>query len=464
MSGETPTHDAERTDQSVADDAGRTGFVPAFGQYFPESLVGAVFLAGLALVATAPFLEPLTQLEVFATGFYDLFALQMFLILFWVLSAAVVEAPRVGAVLDGVADVLPTSQRGIVFSTGAPSLALGWVNWALGLIAGVLVGQKLCRRARAEGTAVHYPLVLTGALLALVVTNQGLSSPGALLMADGSGVANVVAEDAGSVSMSSFVLHPVNLVSTAVFVATLPLLLVWLAPDEESEIEPLAERNRVLEGSIAETLSHYVPARDHDDWQLGDRLENSRLISLATVAVGLASAGWHFGTGGALTLPWLAFTLVVLGLLVQGPPMAFREKTEDATRWANHVAIPFLLYASVVALLTEADLYGPIGDAIASTGVPGAASYVVAFVLGLLVPDPASVWVLQGPALAAADVDLAVSLIATMYGAGVSNLWLAFLFAGILSIRGFDWREFATYAAIVTLYVSAVVLGLLLVV
>ncbi|ELY57910.1 hypothetical protein [Natronococcus jeotgali] len=50
-----------------------------------------------------------------------------------------------------------------------------------------------------------------------------------------------------------------------------------------------------------------------------------------------------------------------------------------------------------------------------------------------------------------------------MYGAGVSNLWLAFLFASVLSIYGFDGREFATYAAAVTAYVSVVVVGLLLV-
>ncbi|ELY51733.1 hypothetical protein [Natronolimnohabitans innermongolicus] len=45
----------------------------------------------------------------------------------------------------------------------------------------------------------------------------------------------------------------------------------------------------------------------------------------------------------------------------------------------------------------------------------------------------------------------------------LSNLWLAFLFASILSVRGFDWREFATYAAVVTAYVTVVVVGLLLV-
>ena len=451
------------SETSTRTDASRDAFVPAIGQYFPEPFVNALALAALALVATIPYLDPITQLELFATGFFELFTVQMMLILFWVLGASVVESPRAGAVLDAIANALPTSQRGVVYATGFVSLLLGWINWAFGLIGGVLIGQRLCRRARENGTAVHYPAVLTGGLLALVTMNQGPSSPGGLMMADESGLANFMVDDVGAIALGEFVFHPVNLVSSAVFVLTLPLVLVWLTPDEEAEIETLDNRDRILSGSIADTLDHYSPGVPPEEWELGDRLENSEIITGIAVVVGVVSFGWHYATGGGLTLPWLMFTLMILGLAVQGPPMAFREKTEDATKWANHVAIPFLLYAAVVALLGESGLYEAVGDVIAGSGLPHIASFVVAFILGLLVPDPGSVWVIQGPVVAAAEVDLVPSLVAAMYGAGVSNLWLAFLFAGLLSIYGFDWREFATYAAVITGYVAAVVLALLVV-
>jgi short-chain fatty acids transporter len=456
--------DAADTDRETETDL-RTAFVPTFGKYFPESLVGALLLAVLAIVATVPELEATTQLELLGGGFYvyDLFALHMLLLLYWILSASAVESPRVGAAFDRFAALLPTSQGGVIYATAVVSLALGWLNWALGLIGGILLGQRLCRRARENGTAVHYPSVLTGGLLALVVANQGPSSPGALIAADDTGLANVMVDGVGTIGMSEFLLHPMNLAPTLLFVLTLPLLLVRLAPDDDGEIEPLEDRDRVLEGSIAETLDHYAPVRDPVDWEPGDRLENAESLTWIVVAIGIASLGWHFGTGGALTLPWLAFGLVVVGLAVQGPPMAFREKTEDATRWTNHMAIPFLLYAATFALLMEAELYPQLGEALAATGLPYVGSYVAAFALGLLVPDPGSLWLLQGPAVAAAGVEEVPALVATMYGAGVSNLWLAFLFASVLSIYGFDWREFATYAAAVTLYVSAVVLGLLVV-
>lgn len=442
--------------ETEADPAEADSFVPFFGRFFPESLALSVLLALLALAVTTPYLGTLEQFELFSTGFYDLFALQMALILYWVLSATVVEAPPVGALFDRIAGLIPTGQTAIVYATGAIALAFGWVNWALGLVGGVLIGRRLCRRAHEEGVAVHYPSVLTAGLLSLVLANQGPSSPGALLMADAelAEMTGFLVDSAGAVGMAEFVLAPANLVPGLVLVTTLPLLLVVLAPDAEADRREL-RTDPLLDGDIAATLDHYtLPTRS--EYTAADFLEQSRLISMAAVAIGLVSAGIHFATGGSLTLLWLLFCLMILGLLVHVRPMAFRSKTTDATRWANHVAIPFMLYAVVFALLSGAGLYGAIGEVLAATAF---GPFLASLGLGLLVPDPASVWVIVGPALVAGEAELLASLVTVMYGAGLSNLWLGFLFLGVLSVRGFDPREFVRHAAAVTGYVSLVVLA-----
>lgn len=450
-------HTAEEADGGGE---GSDEFVPFLGRYFPESLALSVLLALLALVGTIPFLAPLDQLELFTTGFYDLFALQMALILFWVLSATVVEARPVGALFDHLAALVPTTQPAIVYATGAIALAFGWVNWALGLVGGVLIGRRLCRRAREEGVTVHYPAVLTAGLLSLVLANQGLTSPGALLMADVAmaEMTGVFADSAGAVGMSEFALAPANVVSSLVLLLTLPLVLVALAPSDRIDRRELGDGS-LLDGTIRSTLEHYtLPTRS--EYTAADFLEQSRLISMVAVVIGVASAVIHFATGGALTLLWSLFCLIVLGLLVHVRPMAFRSKTTDATRWANHVAIPFMLYAIVFALLSGAELYAPIGSALETSAL---APLAASFGLGLVIPDPASVWVIVGPALIASGTDLVISLTAVMYGAGLSNLWLGFLFCGILSVRGFDWRLFTKYATVLSVYVLAVVSTALLV-
>ncbi|KYH25152.1 short chain fatty acid transporter [Halalkalicoccus paucihalophilus] len=445
---------ATRHTETDAQDGTDAGFVPFLGRFFPESLALAVLLALVALFVTTPYLPAFQQVETFTTGFYQLFAVQMALILYWVLSATVVESRPVGELFDRIAGLIPTSQTTIVYSTGVLALALGWVNWALGLLGGVFVGRRLCRRAHEEGIAIHYPAVLTAGLLSLVLANQGPTSPGALLMADTrlAEMSGFLA-DSGPLSMAEFLLAPANLVPSVVLVLTLPLLLVVLAPDAKTDRTEL-EDGAILEGSIGETFDHYsLPSQD--GYTVADRLEQSRLISGLAVVIGLGSIGLYAATGGGLTLLWLLFSLMILGLLVHTRPMAFRSKTTHATRWANHVAIPFMLYAVVFALLSAAGLYGAIGDALGG-GTVG--PFLAALGLGLLIPDPASVWVVVGPALIATGSDLVGSVVAVMYGAGLSNLWLGFLFCGILSIRGFDWREFVRYAAVITVYVSVVVL------
>jgi short subunit fatty acids transporter len=455
---------------TTADDTARNdeeGFVPYLSRFYPDALTLAAVLGVLALLVTFPYLGVVEQLELFATGFFELFTVQMPLILFWVLSAAVVESRWGGRFLDRVAGLLPAdSQTKVIYATGVVALLFGWINWALGLIGAVLIGHRLCRRAEDNGVRVHYPTVLTAGLLALVIMNQGLSSPGALLMAEASGTTNfLVNPEQGRlvVDMSAFLTHPANLVSSLLLVVTLPLLLVALAPSKKDDRRPVSAFTSVLDGSIAETLDHHTPP-PREEWEVADRLEQSPVVSVVAFLLGAASVVAYFATGGALTMLWLLFALMMLGVLVQVRPMAFVEKTRDTTRWANHVAIPFLLYAGVYALLAEAGLYTAIGNALSATGLTQVSSYVVAFVLGLFVPDPGSVWVLQGPALVAVNADLVPSVVSVMYGAGVSNLWLGFLFVGLVaSADGFDWREYLRYAAAVTAYVSAVVIVLLIV-
>lgn len=450
---------ATDTDDAVGTPSGSDRFVPFIGRFFPESLGLAVVLALLALLGSLASLDPLAAVEHFATGFFELFQLQMALILLWVLSATVVWSRPVGGLLDRLVGALPTSQPAAIYATGVVALLFGWVNWALGLVGGVLVAQRLCRRAAADGERVHYPAVLTAALLSLVVTNQGLSSPGGLLMSDEEGTTNLLVDAAGSLRMGEFLLAPVNLVPSAVLVFTLPLLLVVLAPGDEADRTELPDVETVLDGTIAETLDYYTPPADQDT--VADRLEQSPALSLTAVAIGAVSLGAHFAFGGALTMLWLLFALMMAGLLVHWRPMAFRSKTTHATRWANHLAIPFLLYAAAHVLLREAGLYAPMGDALVSAG-SGVASFLAAVGVGLLVPDPGSTWVLLGPAVAA-DLELVRAVTAVMFGAGLSNLWLGFLFAGILGVRGFAYREFVKYAGVISAYAALVVIGSLLV-
>lgn len=117
------------TADDTAQNDNQEGFVSYLSRFYPNALTLAAVLGVLALLVTLPYLGVVEQLELFATGFFDLFTVQMPLILFWVLSAAVVESRWGGRFLDRVAGVLPANSQGkMIYATGAIALLFGWIN------------------------------------------------------------------------------------------------------------------------------------------------------------------------------------------------------------------------------------------------------------------------------------------------------------------------------------------------
>lgn len=475
-------------------------FVAAFERYYPGPLVVSLLLVVAVTLITAPVLAPVDQLGIVATGFYDLLVVQLALILWWVLSVTLVVSSGVGrgldGLVDGLADRITRSPARVVGATAVIALSLGWVNWALGLIGGVYVGQKLCRLADERGVAVHYPAVLTAGLLGLVLANQGPTSPGGLLMADsllGTGdisgdlypgeAATGDGEEAEQittvedydgffgffgiedpVAFSTFLLHPTNLVATLVLLVTIPLLLVKLQPTEN--VRTIEETGDLLvTGDIRTRLTEYSPP-PREEWTFSDRVENSWPLAVGTGLFGMLYVVWYVWSGHSPSLLWLLFALIVLGLIVHRVPQAFIDQCTTASRWAIAIGLPFVFYAAVIVMVHEADLASSVGGTLGSAPASALPAYLLAFVVGVLVPDPGSVWLIVGPILEAATGDLVASLVVTMFAAGISNLWLGFLFLGIFASRidGFDWREFTYYAAAISVYASAVVVGVALLV
>jgi short subunit fatty acids transporter len=447
------------TESAATEDEHEKRFTPFFGKFFPESLTLAILLALITVVLTSPFIDVTTQLRQLSLGWAELLAVNMAIILWWLLPVTIVESPRFGRVLDSIASFVPaSSQSSVIYSIGFISLLFGWINWAFGLIGGILIGQRVCKKAEENDTVVHYPLVLTASLLALIIANQGITSPGGLLMT--AEETNFIAEEVGTLSISSFVLEPINLISSILLIVTLPAVLVLLAPTEEN-VKSIESYEELPSSSISDTLNHYTPP-EIDASVVADKIENSQAISvIAFFLGGFSILSYFIFESGNVTILWYLFTLMILGLVFQKYPMAFVEKTNSAAKWANHVAIPFIFYAGIFALLRESGLRETVGSVIASVGGEISLSFIIAFVVGLFVPDPGWLWVIEGPVLVSAGADTTHALIAVMYGAGLSNLWLGFLFASLLSINGFSWREYTKYASAITIYVALIVLGVI---
>jgi|GEM_PF-4288506 len=424
-------------------------FVHFFGKFFPESMTLAVILSILALIITIPHLGAIKQLELISTGFFDFFSLQMALILWWMLSAVVIESEIVGRLLDKITQVVPLEEKYIISFIAIFSLVIGWINWAFGLIPAILMGHKLCLKAKEKNIKVHYPAVLFASLLALISGAVGLTSPGALTLTDGT-IHQVAFLDLPTLSITEFALARANIASFAMMLVGVPIIILLLTKKEKTEIK---DEESIIQKNIRNTLKPLeIPPKE--EWIPANYLEYTPLLSIIAFVIGSISIGWAW-IQSDVTMLGVLFALMMVGLLIQKNPATFTKKTTDSTKWAAHMAVPFLLYGGVYALLSESGIYLNLAGMLETLPITG--SYITAFITGLIVPDPGSLWLLVSPILSEA-VEITTSVTLAMYASGVSNIWLGFLFAGILSIKGFDWREYVRYAFTITVYVSAVVL------
>lgn len=435
-----------------------SGYEGTAEEYYPGPVAMSLVLVLGIVVATAGRLDAFEQAGAITTGFHELLTLQLALVFWWFLSVSAVESRRVGAVADRLADALAplaTGHSRVVATTAAVALVLGVVNWALGLFVGLFVGRRLYARAKENGVAVDYTPVVVAALSSLVVANQGLSAPAGLVLAD-DGFVNVLAGTVGTVPFGAFLLHPANVLATGFLVVTLPLVIARVgAIDDEGDDDA-----SVSESSIAERFTAYRPPSG--ELTPAERLENSRPLGYLVGGVGLLSAGWHFLTGGEATITWLLFVLLMVAVVAHDYPQGFVEKTTNATSWTLPVAIPFVFYAAGYVMLADSGLAVAVGDSLVA---PVVTTYLGSLGLGLLVPDPGSVWLLVAPFAASAGADAATVAVASSFGSGVSNLWLGFVFLGLFapSSGGLSTRTFVRIAGVVTMYTSFVVLVALLV-
>ncbi|OKY77814.1 MAG: Short chain fatty acids transporter [Candidatus Methanohalarchaeum thermophilum] len=419
-----------------------TSFVTFLGGYFPESMTLAVLLSIIVLLGSLTSIKLLEALELFSTGFFNFLELQMSLILWWMLPAIVVESERTGIILDKITEKIPPKEKYIVLITFILAFFLGWVNWAFGLITSILVGQKLCIKAKNNGNKINYHIILFISLLSLISGNIGITSPGALILTE-----NYL--EITNISIINFALNVQNLIIFSSMFLLLPLLYYHSTGKENKEI---SERDLIINTSIKEKLKHHnIPPKD--SWVPADYLEYSSLLSIIAFLIGTTSITWAW-IHGNITMLGILFAILMLALISQKNPVAFMEKGADSTKWSLHLAIPFLLYAGTYSLLTKATLYTPIKNLL--NGIPVIGSYLIALGAGILIPDPGSLWFLLSPLSEVAGV--LNSLITTMYAAGISNIWLGFIFIGILGIKGFNWKEYIEYALLTTVYLSIVII------
>ncbi|WP_100330248.1 short-chain fatty acid transporter [Bacillus xiapuensis] len=421
-------------------------------RYLPDPFIFVIiltfFVAGLALLLTDS--GPSQLVEYWGGGFWDLLAFAMQMVLVLVTGHALASSPLFKKGLGQLASI-PRSPGQAIILVSLISLAACWINWGFGLVIGALFAKEIAKRME----AVDYRLLIASAYSGFVIWHGGLSGSVPLTIATSGHFSEKVI---GVVPTSETLFSTYNLVIVAALFAVIPVMNRLMMPGKDQTVA--VDRSLLEEKDVERTAA----AREKTP---ADRLENSRLISLATGLLGLLFLIFYVQEEGLnLNLDIVNFIFLFLGILLHGTPKRFLEAVGNAVKGGSGIIIQFPFYAGLMGIMVSSGLADVLSEAFVSISTEDTFHVLVFWSAGLVnffVPSGGGQWAVQAPVMLEAaqtmDVSLSKTAMAVAWGDAWTNMIQPFWALPALAIAGLKAKDIMGFC-LITLLVSGVVISL----
>jgi short-chain fatty acids transporter len=420
-------------------------FVRVVERWMPDPFLFCLLLTVLAYLLALRLTPsgPLALVGYWYDGLWTIlpFAMQMILVL---LTGCVLASSRpVRRLLEWMA-ALPHSQgSAIVLLTLASALA-ALLHWGFALVASALLAREMGRRV----PRCDFGFLVAGAYSGFVIWHSGLSGSIPLVSATAGSPMNYIARHTGVVvtPLAATLFSLPNLALVAATLVLLPLMFRLMMPRGE-QIRPIDP------ALLAEPEHEPEAAADPADPTPAQRLERSRWAMLALVALGAVFLAHHFGREGfALDLNVVILLFLVLGMLLHGRPVAYVRAFNHAARLAGPLALQYPLYGGIMGLMTGSGLGKLISEgfvAIASPASFPVLTFLSAALINMFIPSGGGQWVVQGPIMVPAAVELGVSpaltAMAVAFGDQNTNMLQPFWALPVLAVARLSVRDIMGY-------------------
>ena len=414
-----------------------------------------IFLAGW-LVGGASLVDCIGY---WGDGFWVLLEFGMQMCLMLVAGYLLASSPLVKRLLDLLTSLFHTPRNAIA-GLALLSMALSWVNWALGIVGGAVLARLLARRV----PQLDLRLIVAVAYLGLGCTwHAGLSASAPLLVAT---PGHFLEGEIGLIPTELTIFHPFNLLLTLAVLISLTLLVSQLARWTPLSPEQALAQRAGLGGDEspkpASALSRKRP-------------------SLASV---LDRGYWLNGLLGACGLAWVVttwldnqlqvtfnsinFLLLFLGIALHPSPDSVGRSAKEAVTFVHGIILQFPFYAGMFGIIKGTGLSEILGNAFVSIASARTLPLLVYWYSGIVnyfVPSGGSKWAIEAPYLVAAAENLGVPInqvvLAYAWGDMATNLLHPFWALPLITATGLEFREILGYGIVVfCFYFSLVSLAL----
>lgn len=417
-------------------------FVKLMRNYLPNPFTLAwlitLFVAVMAIVFTDT--GPAELVKQWGDGLFNLlsFAMQMSLIV--ITGFALATAPIIQKGMIRLVKI-PKTPRQMILFIAFLSMALYYVNWGLGLIAGAFLAKEAAKRRK----DVDFRLLVTAAFSGIIITHGGLSASVPLLI---NTEGHFAEKQIGLVPLSQTIFAPQSLFILFGLVILIPVILIFMMPKRGQEI--IADED-IFEDEVSAAYENSLPGAT-----IAEKLDRSKIIGATLSLVGLGYLVYYFAHNGFnLNINIIIIIFIVLGMLTHGSLGNYASAIAEGTSSASGIILQFPLYAEIMGMMEGSGLVMKISDGLlsfASYHTFELFSYLSSLIISIFVPSAGGHWAVQAPFMLPAAKELGVEpwrvAMGVAWGESIWNVVCPFWALPLIAIAKIDLRDLIGYSVL----------------
>ncbi len=424
-------------------------------RYVPDPFLYAVILTFLTIPAALLWTTSgiFDVIGAWYGGLFSLLAFSMQMALVLLTGICLADAPPIKRLLAKIAG-LPKTQNAAATMVFLVSAAGSWLNWGFGIVVGAILAREIAKRLR----DVDFSFIVAAAYAGFMVWASGLSSSIALAIASPGNALNLIERETGKVmGFDQTIFAPYNWVPVVLLLIVYPFVMRWMAPapSEMKRVDPALLVAQDAEVSVAEGPATFA------SW-----LEQFPVIVWLFAAMAGAYALRQFATNGlSMDFNGIVCTMLVLGLVCHGRPIAYVRSFNRAAVNVGPVVLQYPFYGGIMGIITATGLAGAISAKFVAYSTAGTLpfwAFISSNIISLFVPSGGGHWAVQGPFMVPAAISLQVDpgmvAMAVAMGEQTANMIQPFWALPLLALARLGIRDIMGYC-VMGLFVGLLLFG-----
>ena len=423
-------------------------FSRVYLRYMPNAFVFAILLTFMTGFVSYIWLEA-SLFEIIKSwyhGFFDLISFAMQIVLIIITGFSIALSPAVKKGIDALSKYIKTPTQ-VYFLVVFIGMILSLISFGWLVITSVLA-RELALRVK----GINYPFLIACVYFSFNSWVLGLSSSIPLLLNSENNflIENGVLND---IIPTSFTLQSsLNIAMIFLLVIVAPFVMFLLRPksSENKELKDLLVSN---ESKNKQTIKEEATSLNLPYRTISDSLNNSVILQMIVVLMGLSYIIFHFSTKGLdLNFNIMIFIFLIIGMLLHKTPARYVISMKRSSSNISGILFQYPFYAGIMGIMIYTGLGDRLGEVMASIATLDTYpffAYLIGGIVNFAIPSAGGEFAVIGPSLINAITEIGVGLpqkkitamiarasLSAAYGESLSNMLQPFYLLIVMPIMG----------------------------